>query len=57
MHPVTPYYVVWALLVYAWIANYLVRMALGALCLVSVVTALALGPPARLRSSPSLARH
>jgi ACS family D-galactonate transporter-like MFS transporter len=27
----TPYYVIWALLVYAWVANYLIRMALGAL--------------------------
>jgi ACS family D-galactonate transporter-like MFS transporter len=31
MRVATPYYAVWALLVYAWIANYLVRMALGAL--------------------------
>ncbi len=29
--PATPYYAVWALLVYAWVANYLIRMALGAL--------------------------
>jgi MFS transporter, ACS family, D-galactonate transporter len=27
----TPYYAIWALLVYAWVANYLIRMALGAL--------------------------
>jgi len=26
-----PYYAVWALFVYAWVANYLIRMALGAL--------------------------
>ena len=29
--PDTPYYAVWAVLVYAWVANYLIRMALGAL--------------------------
>ena len=27
----TPYYAIWALLVYAWVANYLIRMALGPL--------------------------
>ncbi len=27
----TPYYAIWALLIYAWIGNYLIRMALGAL--------------------------
>src|SRR5919204_2479995 len=29
--PDTPYYAVWAVLVYAWVANYLIRMALGPL--------------------------
>jgi len=29
--PTVPYYVIWVLLVYAWVANYLIRMALGAL--------------------------
>ncbi len=29
--PATPYYAIWAVLVYAWVANYLIRMALGAL--------------------------
>jgi ACS family D-galactonate transporter-like MFS transporter len=29
--PSTPYYAIWALLVYAWVTNYLIRMALGAL--------------------------
>ena len=29
--PATPYYAIWALLIYAWVGNYLIRMALGAL--------------------------
>jgi len=29
--PAVPYYLVWLLIVYAWVANYLIRMALGAL--------------------------
>jgi ACS family D-galactonate transporter-like MFS transporter len=29
--PATPYYAIWALVVYAWVANYLIRMAIGAL--------------------------
>jgi ACS family D-galactonate transporter-like MFS transporter len=29
--PATPYYAIWAILIYAWVANYLIRMALGAL--------------------------
>src|SRR5437867_13384767 len=27
----TPYYAIWGLLIYAWVGNYLIRMALGAL--------------------------
>src|SRR3989442_652401 len=37
----TPYYAIWALLIYAWVGNYLIRMALGAL-LPPIMTELAL---------------
>jgi len=29
--PASPYYAIWVLLVYAWVANYLIRMAIGPL--------------------------
>ncbi|HEV8437967.1 MAG TPA: MFS transporter [Methylomirabilota bacterium] len=37
----TPYYAIWLLLIYAWVANYLIRMALGAL-LAPIMSELAL---------------